>query len=74
MTARDQCAVKHAVRGGAHDSVMGIINYTLCCNIYFIITDDEADDCYGSVNIAENDLSRLAGVKLSAVTTLQTQR
>jgi len=37
------------------------------------VTNDEADDRYGSVNIAENDLSRLAGVKLSAVMTLQTQ-
>ena len=31
------------------------------------MTSDEADDCYGSVNIAENDSSRLAGVKLSTV-------
>jgi len=37
------------------------------------MTDDEADDRYGSVNIAENDLSRLAEVKLPAVITLQTQ-
>jgi len=37
------------------------------------MTDDEADDCYGSVNIAENDSLRLAGVKLSAVTTLVTE-
>jgi len=34
--------------------------------------NDEADDGYGSVNMAENDWSRLAGVKLSAVITLQT--
>jgi len=37
------------------------------------MTSDEAGDRYGSMNIAENDLSRLAGVKLSAVTTLQTE-
>jgi len=37
------------------------------------MTDDEADDRYGSVNIAENDSSRWAGVKLSTVITLQTQ-
>jgi len=36
------------------------------------VTNDEADDRYGSVNVAENDSSRLAGVKLSAVITLQT--
>jgi len=41
-------------------------------HIYFV-TVDEADDRYGSVNIAENDSSRLAGVKLSAVTTLRTE-
>jgi len=35
------------------------------------MTNDEADDHYGSVNIAENDSSRFAGVKLSAVITLQ---
>jgi len=40
--------------------------------IYFM-TNDEADDRYDSVNIAENDSSRLAGVKLSAVIRLQTQ-
>jgi len=39
----------------------------------FFMTNDEADDRYGSVNIAENDSSRLAGVKLSAVITLQTE-
>jgi len=32
--------------------------------------NDEADDRYGSTYIAENDSSRLAGVKLSAVSTL----
>jgi len=37
------------------------------------MTNDEADDRYGSVNIADNELSRLAGVKLSAVITLQTE-
>jgi len=37
------------------------------------MTNDQADDHYGSENIAENDSSRLAGVKLSAVITLQTQ-
>jgi len=37
------------------------------------MTDDEADDHYGSVNIIENDSSRLARVKLSAVITLRTQ-
>jgi len=37
------------------------------------MTNDEADDRYGSVNIAENDSSCLAGVKISAVTTLQTR-
>ena len=37
------------------------------------MTNDEADDRYGSVNIAENDSSRLTGEKLSDVTTLQTQ-
>jgi len=31
------------------------------------MTNDEADDLYGLVNIAENDSSRLAGVKLSAL-------
>ena len=36
------------------------------------MTNDEVDDHYGSVNIAENDSSPLVGVKLSAVTTLQT--
>jgi len=35
------------------------------------MTNDEADDHYGSVNITD-DSSRLAGVKLSAVITLQT--
>jgi len=34
---------------------------------------DEAGDDYGSVNIAENDSSRLAGVTLSAVASLQTE-
>jgi len=37
------------------------------------MANDEADDRYGSVNIAENDSSRFGGVKLSAVITLQTQ-
>jgi len=38
------------------------------------MTNDEADDRYDSMNIAENDSSRsAAGVKLSAVVTLQTQ-
>jgi len=37
------------------------------------MNNDEADDCYGLVNIAENDSSRLVGVKLSAVITLQTE-
>jgi len=37
------------------------------------MTNDEADDRHSSVNIAENYSSRLAGVKLSAVITLQTQ-
>ena len=36
------------------------------------MTNDEGDDRYSSVNVAENDLSRFAGVKLSAVITLQT--
>jgi len=31
-----------------------------------------SDDRYGSVNIAENDSSRLAAVKLLAVITLET--
>ena len=39
----------------------------------YFITNDEADDRYGSVNIAENDSSRLAGVKLSAVITIQAE-
>jgi len=34
---------------------------------------DEADNRYGSVNIAENDSSCLAGVKLSAIITLQAE-
>jgi len=34
------------------------------------MTNDEADDRYGSVNIAKNDSWRLAGVKLRAVITL----
>jgi len=38
------------------------------------MTNDKADDRYGSLNIAENDSSRSAGVKLSAVITLQTDR
>jgi len=37
------------------------------------MTNDEADDRYGSVDIAENNSSRLAGVELPAVITLQTQ-
>ena len=37
------------------------------------MTNDEADDHYGLVNIAENDSSRLAEVKLSAVIALQTE-
>jgi len=37
------------------------------------MTNDEADDRYGSVNIADNDLSRSAGVKLSAVITFQAE-
>ena len=38
------------------------------------MTNDEADDRCGSVNIAKNDSSsRFAGVKLSAVVTLPTQ-
>jgi len=37
------------------------------------MTNKEADDCYSSVNIAENDSSRFAGVKLSAVITLQAE-
>jgi len=38
------------------------------------MTNDEDDNhYYGSVNIAENDSSRLAVVKLSAVTTLRTE-
>jgi len=36
------------------------------------MTSDEADDRYGSVNIAEHNSFRLTGVKLSAVITLQT--
>jgi len=35
--------------------------------------NNNADDRYGSVNIAENDSSRLAGVNLSAVITLLTE-
>jgi len=34
------------------------------------MTNDEADDRYCSVDIAENDSSRLAGVKVSAVTVI----
>jgi len=37
------------------------------------MTNDVADDRYGSVNIAENDSSRLAEVKLSAIITFQTE-
>jgi len=37
------------------------------------MTNDEADDHFGSVNIAKNDSSRLAGVKLLDVTTLRTE-
>jgi len=37
------------------------------------MTDDEADDRCGPVNIPENDSSRLTGVELLAVTTLQTE-
>ena len=37
------------------------------------MTKDEADDRYGSVNIAENDSSGVSGVKLSPVVTLQTE-
>jgi len=39
------------------------------------MTNDEADDRYGSVNIAESDsscLAQLAGVKLSAITSYNT--
>ena len=38
------------------------------------MTNDEPDDRYGSGNVAENDSSRFAGVKLSAVIALQTER
>jgi len=38
------------------------------------MTNDEADYRYGSVNIADNGWSRFAGVRLSAVITLQTER
>jgi len=34
------------------------------------MTNDEADDCYDTVNMAEND-SCFAGVKLSAFITLR---
>jgi len=37
------------------------------------MSNDEVDDRYGSVYIAENDSSCLAGVKLSAVIILQTK-
>jgi len=37
------------------------------------MTNDGAGDRCGSVNITDNDSSRLAGVKLSAVIILQTQ-
>jgi len=36
------------------------------------MANDEADDCYGSMNIAENDSSHVASMKLSAVITFQT--
>jgi len=36
------------------------------------MTNDESDNCYGSVNITETDSARLTGVKLLDVTTLQT--
>jgi len=41
--------------------------------MYLLMTNDEADDRYSSVNIIENDLSHFAGVKLSTVITLQTE-
>jgi len=37
------------------------------------MTSDEADNRYSLVNIAENDSLHLAGVKLLAITTHQTQ-
>jgi len=37
------------------------------------MTSDEADDRYGSVNIAENDSSCFPGVKLSTVISFQTE-
>ena len=37
------------------------------------MTSDKVDDHCGSVNIAENDSSRFAWVKLSAVITRQTE-
>jgi len=40
-------------------------------HIYFMT--NEADGHYSSVNITENDSSHLAGVKLSAVITLQAE-
>jgi len=43
------------------------------CMLLYTLTNDDADNRYDSVNIAKNDLSHLAGVKLSAVITLQTQ-
>jgi len=39
----------------------------------YLFHDHEADDRYGTVNIAENDSSCLDGVKFLAVTTLQTE-
>jgi len=41
---------------------------------YYFMINDDADDRYGLVNIAENDSSRLAGVKLSAVITLHSRQ
>jgi len=38
------------------------------------MTNDEADDRYGSVNIAENDSSHLVGLKLLAGSTLHSEQ
>ena len=41
--------------------------------VMYFVNNDEADVCYGSANIAENDSSCFTGVKLSTVVTLHTE-
>jgi len=72
-TAEHSGTRDNTVYSWLYECKRAVINYTAVLWRIYFMTNDEADDRYGSVHVAENDSSRLTGVKLSAVIAFQTE-